>query len=199
MTHKERIKLVVEILKKEGRLTKNELIRRLMKEGPMARQTASNAIDEAVELHRIFRQDDVMGEKQHIVFLDISPDISIGEKQLLEELENLLKKYDEKFSVFRDKYSSLSIEDRADGVDVYKYLYRNNNALIEWLVHTFNGTKQWKDLMDNSISRWGEFNKLASTETKEDLDQMSAFLIGQHFLDVKDAFEDVDDYLNYIK
>lgn len=199
MVDKERIKLVIEILEKEGRLTKNELIRRLKKEGSMARQTASNAIDEAVDIHRIYRQDDVRGQKQHIVFLDISPDISKIEKHYFQELELLLKKFDEKFSIFRDKYSSLSIENRGDGIDTYRYLYRNINMLIEWVYHSFNETKQWKDMFDNSISKWKEFNKLAKTETKDDAVKIGAFLIGQHFLDVKDAFEDVDEYLNYIK
>jgi len=198
LTTEERINLVVEILKKEGRLIKNELIRRLEKEGPMARQTASNAIDDAVEIHRIFRQDDVWGEKQHIVFLDITPDISKGEKQFLEEIEKLLIKFDAKFSVFIEKYPSLPIEDRAKGVALYKYLYKCINILTEWLYHCFNETKPWTDLMENAKLRWDEFNKLASTETKKDRLQMSAYLLGQNFLEVKNAFGEVDGYLKEI-
>ena len=52
--------------------------------------------------------------------------------------------------------------------------------------------------MENAKLRLDEFNKLASTETKEDRLQMSAYLLGQNFLEVKNAFVEVDGYLEEI-
>jgi len=199
MADRSRINLVVEILKKEGRLPKNELTRRLQKEGPMARQTASNAIDYAVESKMIFRQDDVIGKKQHIVLLDIVPEIGIWENQLYNEIKEILEKSYKRFSIFKDKFSSLSVDEKAEGAYILAYLMNHNAVMVEQVEIGFRKTEKWSNLKKEIIKKGEEFVKLATSVTKEELAQISLYLLSQHFLDVKDDFEEVDEFLRKIK
>ena len=199
MVDRKRINLVVEILKKEGRLAKNELIRKLEKKGPMARQTASNAIDNAVESKWIFRQDDVIGKKQHIVLLDISPEIGIWENQLYEDIIEIVEKFDKRFSIFKDKFSSLSIEDKAEAVYMLSYLMNHIAVTVEQLELGFRKTEKWSNLKKELIKKGEGFVKQTTTLSKQEQEQISLYLLSQHFLDVKDDFEDVEEFLKEIK
>ncbi len=199
MTDRRRINIVVEILKKEGRLSKNDLIRRLEKQGPMARQTASNAIDYAVESQRIFRQDDVIGQKQHIVLLDISPEIGIWEKQLYETVKNIFEKFDTRFSFFDEKYSSLSVEDKAEGVYTLAYLMTHIGSIVQLLELGFGKTEKWTNLKKEVFKIGEKFVKQSTTIPKPDLEQISLYILSQNMLDVKDDFDEVDEFLKQIK
>ena len=199
MTDRKRINLVVEILKKEGRLSKNDLIRRLEKQGPMARQTASNAIDDAVESQRIFRQDDVIGQKQHIVLLDITPEIGIWENQLYETVKNIFEKFDTRFSFFDEKYSSLSVDDKAEGVYVLSYLMTHIGSIVQLLELGFRKTEKWTNLKKEVFKRGEKFVKQSTTIPKPDLEQISLYILSQNMLDVKDDFDEVDEFLKQIK
>lgn len=191
---KAKIKLIQKILKKEDRLIKNDLIDLLMVRGKMSRQTAINAIDMAVKSQQIIREEDVRG-KLPIVWLSIAPDIKKIEELLFKKIESVLTTFDENFSAFTDRYASLSIDDRADGLDLFQYLFRCIVEILDMMNQSFKESKQWTDLMDHLISKQEEFKKLTSTETKEDLHQISGYILGQHFLDMNEAFEDVKDYL----
>ncbi len=199
MTDRKRINIVVEILKKEGRLSKNDLIRRLEKQGPMARQTASNAIDYAVESQRIFRQDDVIGQKQHIVLLDISPEIGIWENQLYETVKNIFEKFDTRFSFFDEKYSSLSVEDKAEGVYTLSYLMTHIGSIVQLLELGFRKTEKWTNLKKEVFKIGEKFVKQSTTIPKSDLEQISLYILSQNMLDVKDDFDEVDEFLKQIK
>ena len=199
MTDRSRINLVVEILKKEGRLPKNELIRRLQKEGPMARQTASNAIDYSVESKRIFRQDDVIGKKQHIVLLDITPEIGIWENQLYENIKEILEKFDKKFLIYKDKFSSLSLEDKAEGAYVLAYLANHIAVIIALVEIGFRKTERWSNLKNEAIKTGFGFKTLTTPLPKQEQEQISLYLLSQQFLDVKDDLREVDEFLREIK
>ena len=191
---KAKIKLIQKILKKEDRLIKNNLIDLLMVRGKMSRQTAINAIDMAVKSQQIIREEGVRG-KLPIVWLSIAPDIKKIEELLFKTIEPVMTNFDENFSAFTDRYASLSIDDRADGLEYFQYLFRCIVVIVDFMMVSFKESKQWTDLMDHLISKQEEFKKLTSTETKEDLHQISGYILGQHFLDMNEAFEDVLDYL----
>jgi len=199
MVDRSRINLVVEILKKEGRLPKNELIRQLEKKGPMARQTASNAIDTAVESQRIFRQDDVIGKKQHIVLLDITPEIAIWENHLYDLIRKNVDKLYTRFSIFKDKFSSLSIEEKSEGVYVFSYLMNHIAVLVELVELGWRKTEKWSNLKIEIIKKGEEFVKLSTSLTKEEQVPITLYMLSQRFLDVKDDFEEVEDFLKEIK
>jgi len=189
-----KIKLIQKILKKQDRLIKNDLIWLLMVKGKISRQTAINAIDMAVKSQQIIREEDVRG-KLPIVWLSIAPDIKKIEELLFKKIELVLTVFDENFSTFTDRYGSLSIDDRADGLELFQYLFRCIVAILDLMMQSFKESKQWTDLMDHLISKQEDFKKLTSTETKEDLHQISGHILGEHFLDMDESFEDVYDYL----
>lgn len=197
MVARERIKQIVGILKTDGRMQRSKLIKRLEEEGIMSHQTASNTIDEAVKLHKIFRQEDFKG-KQKIVWLDINQDIRKWEEQLFAFLEVLIKKYDEKFSIFKNKFSSLSLEEKADGVDAYTYCYRNLIVIVEELVEMFHKTSSWSNMLSDLTSMQKGFIHLASTVKKEEATYISGYLLTEHIADLEDASKDVDKYLKEI-
>ena len=194
---KARIKLILKILKKEERLIKNDLIERLIKKGKLSRQTVINAIDLAVKSQQIIREEDVRG-KLPIVWLSITPDIKKIEEQLFKEIEPVITTFDENFSAFSDRYSSLSIDDRAAGLEFFQYFFRCIVAIVDFMMSSFKESKLWPDLMDHLKSKQEDFQKLTSTETKEDLHQISGYILGEHFLDMDEAFEEVKDFLMYI-
>jgi len=191
MADSERVKMIVKILEKEVKLIKNDLIKRLM--GKMSRQTAINAIDDAVKSKRIIPEKALRG-KLPIVWLSLT-EFSKAENLLNQELSGTITGFDDSFSHFYDRYRSLSLEDRADGIDTFQYYFRSIVVILELMMESFKKTKQWTDMMEHLKSYQEEFQKLASTETKEDLAQISLYILGQHSLDTKDAFDDVKDYL----
>ena len=195
--YKAKIKLIQKILKKEDRLIKNDLIDRLKERGKMSRQTAINAIDMAVKSQKIIREEDVRG-KLPIVWLSITPDIKKIEELLFKTIKPVITNFDEHFSAFTDRYASLSIDDRADGLELFQYLFRCIVAILDLMMQSFKESKLWPDLMEHLISKQEDFKKLTSTETKEDLNQISGHILGEHFLDMSEAFGDVLEYLEEI-
>ena len=197
MVGKERIKEVVRVLKPAVRLQKNQLVRKIVEEGLMSHQTASDAIEEAVKSHKIFRQEDFKG-KQKIVWLSIIQNLDKIELSLIEELEMKMKEFDLKFGIYKDKFSKLSIEQKAEGADVFHYLFRQIVYLIEQLEFAFGKTRKWSSFYKKVRTRQDEFVKLSSTISPEVNAQITHHLITQTFLDVEDGFDEVDEYLEDI-
>jgi len=192
--YKAKIKLILKILKKEDRLIKNNLIELLMVKGKMSRQTAINAIDMAVNSQQIIREEGVRG-KLPIVWLSIPPDINKLDDQFIKPVERMINLYEKNFSAFRDRYKSLSIDNREDGLELFQYLFLRIVAIIDQMMHSFKDTKRWTEFMDYFISQQKEFKKLTSTESKEDLARISGYILGQNFSDVAETLEDIQHYL----
>jgi len=191
---KARIKLIQKILKKEDRLIKNHLIDLLTIKGKISRQTAINAIDMAVKSQQIIREEDVRG-KLPIVWLSITPDIKKIEESLYKKIEPIITNFDENFSAFTERYARLSIDDRANGLELFQYLFRCIVTILDMMMQSFKESKQWPGLFEHLKSKQEEFKKLTSTETKENLNQISGYILGQHFLDMNETFDDVLEYL----
>jgi len=164
----------------------------------MARQTASDAIDEAVKTHRIFRHEGYKG-KQKIVLFDYNQDVLKVEKMLLAEVEMSIKNFDIKFSIFKEKYPRLSLDEKAEGVDKISYLMRSIVVLANQLQLMFGQTRKWVNLYKEIVSRAQDFVKLASQTSKIEVSAISIIFHGQLCLDVLDAFSDVETYLNKIE
>jgi len=197
MVGKERIKEVVRVLKPAGRLQRNQLVRKIVEEGLMSHQTASDAIDEAVKSHSIFRQEDYKG-KQKIVWLSIFQDMEKIELSLLEELEKKIQEFDLKFGIYKDKFRKLSIEQKAEGADVFHFLFRNIVVVVEQLEWVFGKTRRWSGFLKKVRTRQDEFIKLASLVSPEVQVQISHHMLTQNMMDVEDAFDEADEYLEDI-
>ena len=189
-----RIKLILKILKKEERLIKNDLIERLESKGKLSRQTAINAIDMAVKLEQIIREEDVRG-KLPIVWLSIPPEFRKADHQYIKAVERIIELYNENFSAFRDRYESLSIDNREEGVELFQYFFRGIVVIVELMMESFKETKRWTEFMDYLKSQQEEFKKLASTETEEDIDRIASYILREHFFDVSETLEDIQYYL----
>lgn len=199
MASKERIKQIVEIVKKHGRLQRSQLIRIVEQEKIMSHMTASNAIDEAVKSHRLFRQEDHKG-KQKIVWYSINEDTTKAEEMFKQELDKIMKIFDLKFSIFVEKYPKLSLHKKSEGVDAFSYLFRNILVIIEHLHDSFGQTTYWRKLLKEIKETYSiEFQKVTSTESIKDLGHMSLYLLSSRLSDVNNAFDDAEKYLKELK
>ncbi|QMU53779.1 MAG: hypothetical protein GKS07_01945 [Nitrosopumilus sp.] len=198
MATKKQIKQILEVVKKHGRIQRAQLIKQIEHEGLMSHQTTSNVINEAVKIQRLFRQEDYKG-KQKIVWYSVNEDIRKTEEHLKKELNKKIEKFDSSFAIFIEKYPTLSLEQKADGVDHFNFLFRTIVETINHLTFAFQETSYWKKLFKEfRESRQIKFQKLASTESLENVGYISLHLLSQLFEDVNDAFEDADEYLKEI-
>ncbi len=193
-----RVEQIVELLKNTGRVQKNQLIRLIEKEGLMSHQTASNAIDEAVRTHRIIREEKYKG-KLKIVFFTVHADISENEKYHLEQLEELLKEYDARFDFFKNKFTSLSIMEKAKGIDRFALFLLHYQVTIEALWINFGKTRKWSTLLDEIRSRKISMNKLKISGSNLESGKIGRYFIERKFLYLNEAIERLDEHLNELK
>lgn len=194
-----RLNLTIKILKNAGRLRSNELVRRLMDKGPMARQTAINTIKEGISKHKIFREEAMIGE-QEAVFYTTYPDISKNEKFLLGQMEKFLKDFDDRFVIFEEKFSRLSIEKKSEGVEGFSLYLIHFNLAVKSLWEGHDKKREWKTLQNEVYSRMDSLTKLVKLCTKKEQS-----VIGRHSLEGKLLYLDdvakgfLDDFLDQIK
>jgi len=198
MDRREKIKKVVEILKKSGRLQKNELIRRIVDDGSMSHQTASDAIDDTVSANKIIRDPSLRG-KQKIVWLSVSGDISKQEKEGLKILQRTLNDYDNRFAIIQEKFPSLSIIQKADGVDLLTHILIEFGALVKKLSIIFGDTSEWTKFESEIKARELDIDaKLKPMCSEKEQAKIYVELMAITSLDVTDSFDDIDDYLKGI-
>ncbi len=164
----------------------------------MSHQTASNAINEAVRTHRIIREEKLKG-KQKIVFFTVHADISENENYHLEQLEELLKGYDARFSFFEDKFASLSIMEKAKGIDRFALFLLHYQVTIEALWINFGKTRKWSTLLDEIRSRKISMNKLKISGSNLESGKIGRYFIERKFLYLNEAIELLDTHLNELK
>lgn len=199
MERREKIKQILKILKKEPRLQKNELVRRIVKEGIMSHQTASNAIDDAVKSQKIIREEAYRG-KQKIVWLSVSKDFSKHEKDALQALMGALKEYDSKFAIIQEKFPSLSIDQKVDGVDLLTHFLLEFGAAMRKLSHLFGKTSEWTKFEDEITTREKDMQKkLEPMCSEKEKAQIFLELLAINYLDMNDELGDLNDYLKDIK
>jgi len=193
-----RVSQIVGILKELGRIQKNQLIILLEKEGLMSHQTASNAIEEAVNLHKIIREEEYRG-KQKIVFLTVYSDIAKDQERVLMENKKWLKSFDARFSFFTNKFSSLSIEEKAVGIDLFSVLLLHFQVTIEALWVNFGRTRKWKTLLDKIRPRITSINNLLKSCSNKEHGMIGAYLIEGKLHHLGEMMEQTNEYLKDIK
>jgi len=198
MVHERRIKQVVEILKNEGRLQRNQLVKRLVKEGSMAPQTANDAIKEAVNLRQIIREEAMKG-KVPIVFYTVYADIAENEKFHLDEMEKLLKQFDLRFSFFNQKFSNLSIQEKAVGIELFFQFTLHFHVTVEALWVNFGKTRKWSTLLNEVRMRNASINNLMTSGSKKEHGEIARHIIERKFWYFSEAINLLDEHLNKIK
>jgi len=193
-----RVEQIVELLKNTGRVQKNQLIRLIEKEGLMSHQTASNAINEAVRTHRIIREEKLKGN-QKIVFFTVHADISENENYNLNEMEKLLKEFDLRFTFFKDKFASLSIIEKAKGIDRFFLFLLHYHVTIESLWGNFGKTRKWSTLLNEIRSRQTSMNNLMSSGSNLEHGKIARYVIERKYLYLNEAIELLDTHLNELK
>jgi len=193
-----RVDQIAELLKNTGRLQKNQLIRLIEKKGLMSHQTASNTIDEGVRTHRIIREEAYKG-KLKIVFFTVHADISENEKYHLEQLEELLKEYDARFDFFKNKFASLSIIEKAKGIDRFFLFLQHFFVTVDALWINFGKTRKWSTLLNEIKSRQTSVNKLMTSGSKLEHGKIARYVTERKFLYLNEAIELLDTHLNELK
>ena len=193
-----RVDQIVELLKNTGRVQKNQLIRLIVKEGLMSHMTASKTIDEAVNTHRIIREDSFKGNIK-IAFFTVHKDISENEKYHLDQLEELLKGFDERFSFFKDKFASFSIKEKFMGIDRFALFLLHYQVTIESLWINFGKTRKWSTLLNEIKSRKISMNKLMTSGSNLERGKIGRYVIERKFLYLNEAIELLDEHLNDLK
>jgi len=195
----ERLKVVLEILKKEGKLRSNELVRRLKDEGKMSRQTAINTIEEGVSKRKIFREDVIVKEKEQAVYYTVYPDITKNEKILFEQMNKFLKDFDDRFSIFKEKFSRMSIEGKSQGVEGFSLFLIHFNLAVRRLWESHEKKREWKTLQNLVHSRMGSLNKLLKSRPKKEQNVIGRHVLEGELLYLDEAKGFLDEYLQKIK
>jgi len=194
-----RLKLALEILKNVGKLRSSKLVKRLMDEGPMARQTAINTINEGYKKRKIFREDVIVKAKEQAVYYTVYPDISKNEKFLLGQMEKFIKDFDDRFSVFEEKFSHISIEDKSKGVEGYSLFLIHFNLAVKSLWEGHDKKREWKTLQTEAYSRMDSLTKLVKSCTKKEQTKIGWHVLEGILLYLDDAKGFLDEHLDKIK
>jgi len=197
MTSIDKIEKVVKILEKTGRVRKTNLADRLINEGNMAYDTTNNAIDEAVELGKVFREERFR-KKGKIVWLTVHKDIMENEKELLEIMKKRLKEFDNRFKYVKDAFPVLSYEEKATGLDSFAFLIMHLWTAVETLWINFGQTNEWKTLVDEVKDRIPPINELMLSGSQEESLALRGHIVDSKLEVIDDLFNQQDFYLHEV-
>jgi len=181
-----------------GRVKRIDLIDHIEKKKLMSHATAAKAIDEAVLHNKIIREEEYHG-KQKIVFLTVYADIAKDQQYLLAENEKWLKSFDSRFSFFEKKFSSLTIEEKAAGIDLVSLLLLHFQVTVETLWRNFGKTRKWQSLLDEIQLRVAPINKLLTSCSNKEHGMIGNELIEMKFFHLGEIMKAMDEYLKIIK
>ena len=188
--------LIVEVLRKRGKTRRVDLINLLEKKGDMSHATVAKAIEEGVTHNKIIRTvEKASSGKQDMVFLTVYSYIAEDEKILLEKSKESLEKFDARLSLFGKKFSNLSIEKKAEGLEAFSHLLVEFILLTESLRTNFGKTKKWTDLLNDLRARNTQINSLLTSLPNKEHGQIGAHLIEGKFWYLGEAIKNLDKYL----
>jgi len=192
----DRVGLIVDVLKKSGKMRRVDLINLLEKKGKMSHATAGKAIGEGVTHNKIIKTvEKASSGKQDKVFLTVYSDIAENEKYHLYKMKESLEKFDARLSLFEKKFSSLSIEEKAEGLERFHQLLTQFILTAESLSTNFGKTKKWADLLSDLRTRNTPINNLLTSLSNKEHGEIGAYLIEGKFWFFGEAIKDLDEYL----
>jgi len=177
-----------------GIVKRIDLINHLEQKKLMSHATASKAIEEAVLHKKIIRQEEYHG-KQKIVLLTVYADIAEDEKIVLDKMRESLEKFDARLSLFGKKFSTLAIEEKAEGVELFSHLLIQFILTAESLSTNFKKTKKWTDLLRDLRARNATINNLLTSLPNKEHGQIGALHIESQFWYFGEAIKNLDGYL----
>ena len=196
----DRVGLIVDVLKKSGRIQRVDLINHPEVKKKMSHATASKAIGEGVIHNKIIREEEIANTgKQKIVFLTVYSDIAKDQERVLMQNEKWLKSFDARFSFFTNKFSSLSIEEKAVGIDLFSVLLLHFQVTIEALWVNFGKTRKWKTLLDEVRPRITSINNLLKSCSNKEHGMIGAYLIEGKLHHLGEMMEQTNEYLKEIR
>ena len=166
----------------------------------MSHETASKAIHEGVMHNKIIREEEIASSgKQKKVFLTVYPDIAKDQKRVLMENEKWLKSFDARFFFFKNKFSSLPIEEKAVGINLFFQLLLHFEVTIQALWANFGKTRKWQTMLDEVTARNGSINNLMKSRSNKERGMIGWALIEGRFFYLGQMMEQMDEYLRDIK
>jgi len=198
MDSESRIENVNEILKTVGRLRKAQLIEKIKKECQVARQTAINTIDDALKLG-VIKEEKRWKGKERIIFYTVHFDIEENEKDIFEFFEKGLRQFDLRYEFFKNKFSSLTIEEKAKGLESFSQLIFQIHVATLALWHNFGRSNEWKSLLDNVDSRTIPINDMMNSGPNEEQAEIKTHILEKKTDLINDRFNSLDEFLDQIK
>jgi predicted transcriptional regulator len=198
MDRREKIDLIIEILKNEGMLQSNHLVNRIVDDGIMARQTAYDTIDEAVKAGKIIRKEEMKG-KQKVVFYSVHTNINETEKFFLDEMEKLLSQFDQKFCFFKNELPTLSIKEKAYSFELFSLFLSHLTTTVRQLWINFGKTRKWSIIKNGVQDSHAQMDKLLNLESKKEQGVIGWHIIEGRIWYLNDTIKNFDGYFNEIK
>jgi hypothetical protein len=167
-------------------------------EDSMTRQTAINVIKEGCKTRKFFRIEYKKGN-QNAVSYTVYPDVDKDEKFHLIQMEKFLKDFDDRFLIFEDKFSSLSIKDKSEGVEgiILFFIHFSETAGKLWIA--YGKKREWKTLLDEVNSRKVSLEKLMKSCPKKEQNIVSRHVLVGNLLYLDEAKGFLDKYIQKIK
>ena len=114
-------------------------------------------------------------------------------------MEKLLKQFDLRFSFFNNKFSSLSIEEKANGLELFFLFVLHFHVTVEALWVNFGKTRKWKTLLNEVRARTAPLNNLMTSGSKKEHGEIGRHIIEGKFWYLGEAINQLDVLLNEIK
>lgn len=195
---KDRIEEIEAILKDVGMMQSNKLVNQIVNSGIMARQTAYDTIEEAVNAGRILKISEPR-EKTTAIFYSVYKNINEKNVFYLDEINKLLNQFDQKFSYFKDKLPTLSIEEIAYGFELISLFINHLDITARDLSLNFPMMKKWAMINKQINNRLIQISKLRKSLSKKDQN-----LIGNHIVEgrmwyLNDTIKNFDEYFDELK
>ena len=198
MSVRGRIKKIEKILENEGMIQSNKLVNQIVDAGIMARQTAYDAINEAVKAGKIVRIEEPKG-KTTAIFYSIYKNINEKSVFYLDEIDKLLSQFDQKFCNFKDELPTLSIEEKAYGFELISLFINHLNIIARDLSLNFPKKTKWSRINREINNRTIQIAKLRKSLSKKEQG-----IIGNHIVEgrmwyLNDTIKNFDKYFDQLK
>ena len=124
---------------------------------------------------------------------------SLKQLSILEQMNKFLKDFDDRFSIFKEKFSRMSIEGKSQGVEGFSLFLIHFNLAVRRLWESHEKKREWKTLQNLVHSRMGSLNKLLKSRPKKEQNVIGRHVLEGELLYLDEAKGFLDEYLQKIK